>query len=652
MQSGFNPLEPPLLVENNSACTYQTVSISTTAPGNYFVWNTGGEPPSAVSNSVSAFYPSTGAKTITLLVDGLPYTYTDFVILTEMTPLPQIQASTLTACAGSPILFSTPVQADGYEWSFTGGIPASSTAQAPGAVTFASPGSYWVKLRVRKDCCGFSPWDSLQVTIIGTPEVSLPPDTFRCQNDPPILLSVDSLPSATIRWYFNGTQVATDISTYPAQAAGEYVVEVAYPGGCSARDTFMLQVRGSLPVSLGPDRELCAGDPPPLLDAGTVGDQYLWTLNGVPIATTQTILATQGGTYAVLVSNAYGCVGRDTIQVAFSRFSVDLGADQAVCGMPVVLDAGPDAVSCQWRVNGSPLSTTSCQITVTSSGTYSVSAQNASGCSATDEVVITVGTPITAQFAAPATVQVGQPVTFIDQSSPPPTDRLWNFGDGSPVVSGVANPTHTYTRAGRFPVVLAVGNGLCTDTAVREIQVEWNCAALPLEARFTATPNPVDLNISGGTVYFTNTSIGATAYLWFFGTGDTSTAISPSYAYTMPGTYTVLLIATNFNCRDTASTIITVLRPEPDTTAYLPPLTQTPPVSVYPNPFDDSFYIVLPEGKWEAVLYEATGHRLIEWHFPQGGRYWLNLSSLPVGAYFLRVESPNIGSFRLQLLKL
>jgi PKD repeat protein len=47
------------------------------------------------------------------------------------------------------------------------------------------------------------------------------------------------------------------------------------------------------------------------------------------------------------------------------------------------------------------------------------------------------------------------------------------------------------------------------------------------------------------TLSFTNTSINATNYLWYFGDGDTSTVVNPTHTYSATGNYDVTLIAYN-----------------------------------------------------------------------------------------------------------
>jgi PKD repeat protein len=228
-------------------------------------------------------------------------------------------------------------------------------------------------------------------------------------------------------------------------------------------------------------------------------------------------------------------------------------------------------------------------------------------------------------------------VSFTDQTTPTPTGWVWNFGDGSSPVTGTPTPTHTYTQAGLFPIVLAVSNGLCTDTAVGSIEVLWDCTSLPLQANFTASPNPVDLNVGGGTVTFTNTSTGATTYLWFFGTGDTSTAVSPSYAYAQPGTYTVMLIARNYNCSDTAWQTITVTRTLPSALQAGGSIR----LQLFPNPAHEGVTVVLPAGgPWHLSLYNAIGQLVQSWRYEVGGTYQIDLRGLPAGYYTLKAESP------------
>ncbi len=69
-------------------------------------------------------------------------------------------------------------------------------------------------------------------------------------------------------------------------------------------------------------------------------------------------------------------------------------------------------------------------------------------------------------------------------------------------------------------------------------------------ANFQSALNPI---CPGTCASFTNLSSNATSYQWSFagGTPDTSTALNPTVCYNTPGSYDVMLIATNANGSDT-----------------------------------------------------------------------------------------------------
>ena len=68
-------------------------------------------------------------------------------------------------------------------------------------------------------------------------------------------------------------------------------------------------------------------------------------------------------------------------------------------------------------------------------------------------------------------------------------------------------------------------------------------------AKFTANDT---ILCNSGLVTFTNNSLNASSYLWYFGDGDTSTFTNPIHTYASGGPYTVLLIAINSqNVEDT-----------------------------------------------------------------------------------------------------
>jgi len=134
------------------------------------------------------------------------------------------------------------------------------------------------------------------------------------------------------------------------------------------------------------------------------------------------------------------------------------------------------------------------------------------------------------------------PVTITNRSVG--VDRyLWNFGDGSPVLT-TDSPTidHVYLNGGNsavvYPLQLIVFNEEgCSDTLTRYITVHPDI-----------TPNFSTSALNGChplTVTFTDLSVKAVNYFWNFGDGSSSVTPSPVHTFTNFGstdtTYTVTL---------------------------------------------------------------------------------------------------------------
>jgi beta propeller repeat protein len=149
------------------------------------------------------------------------------------------------------------------------------------------------------------------------------------------------------------------------------------------------------------------------------------------------------------------------------------------------------------------------------------------------------------------------PVQFTDTSTPgttPVSHWHWEFGDGN--TSTEQNPLFTYTVPGNYQVRLTVNNPYCRNATPFADTANISVGAAP-EAIFTATPanGPAPLTVS-----FTDSSPGATAWNWSFGDGKYSELQNPAHRFRNPGTYTVVLNASNAYGFSEASQNIYALR--------------------------------------------------------------------------------------------
>jgi gliding motility-associated-like protein len=166
---------------------------------------------------------------------------------------------------------------------------------------------------------------------------------------------------------------------------------------------------------------------------------------------------------------------------------------------------------------------------------------------------ITVYEPPTVDFSASITAgcfPLRVQLTDLSTAGAGNTNVSWDWDFGNGQTSNLQNPVVTYTTAGIFNVTLRVTNDKgCVRTLSRPafINVTPGVRALFAHTLPTVCSAPATIN-------FTNNSTGppVLSYLWDFGDGNTSTALSPSHTYVTNGTFTVTLITiSSAGCQDT-----------------------------------------------------------------------------------------------------
>lgn len=154
----------------------------------------------------------------------------------------------------------------------------------------------------------------------------------------------------------------------------------------------------------------------------------------------------------------------------------------------------------------------------------------------------------------------------------------WDFGDGSPRVPAGMNPvTHSYAAAGTYNVRLILKDLRYCNAPDDTLKV------LRVSALVTARFETPETGCAPYVAEFDNTSDGGQQFIWNFGDGSTSTDVSPTHTYNVPGTYTVSLIAIDpntCNVRDTTEFTIRVFdKPVADFSATPQPPTVNTPIS-------------------------------------------------------------------------
>ncbi|OQP63542.1 hypothetical protein A3860_24695 [Niastella vici] len=216
---------------------------------------------------------------------------------------------------------------------------------------------------------------------------------------------------------------------------------------------------------------------------------------------------------------------------------------------------------------------------------------------------------------------------IFNNSSTGASTLTWDFGDQSPLVktpNAQNTVNHTYTAAGVYTVSIQLEND-CTDTTIyRKVTVYSKpVAAFNLSNTIVCT---------GSNVLTTSTAQNATAFEWFWGDGQTSSAANASHAYQSAGTYAIKQVAQKLNnsglvCTDTTSKNIVV------TDKIVPQITVRPGKACIPYTLQTTATNATNALKIEWTFYDsaqapytfkATGNSAAH-IYNKPGTYWVKL---------------------------
>lgn len=485
----------------------------------------------------------------------------------------------------------------------------SSTAQTFIATT-AGP-----KYVTVTDSVGCTDSDTMILTLAIPPSLDLGSDTTVCAGEP-VTLDAGPGPTGTVYgWNFGPNSQVVVVSS-----AGVYTASVTTPGGCAAVDSVEIFNFPSPGVQLGGDRVECGTY---VLDAGAGNAAYNWSTGDQ----TQTITLSQGGTFSVTVTNSDGCSQADTINITYGNEPlVNLGNSQILCnGQSIPLDAGNPGSSYLWSTGA-----TTQTISVTSPGLYIVVVTDVAGCEGTDSVDIT-GSLLSVNLGPDQTI-CGNGGVILSAGNPGLTYN-WSTGDNSQNV--FVNQPGTYT----VTVTDQQGCDATDDIVVNQVP--------GIVAGFT---HPASASLSQGVQFTDGTAPGASSWEWDFGDGNNSTQQNPLHAYQSLGTFTITLISSDGQCRDTTTSTIVV-----DNVISIDDELGASSFQLYPNPSRDVFHLSFELTQRRDVQVEVldlNGRAIFADRQKASESYQqdIDLSAYSKGIYMLRIQAGTGVSYRKLIL--
>jgi len=516
-----------------------------------YAWDFGDGNGSSMSDPKHT-YTSAGSYVVTLktMHSGGCSSSSSQTVTVNAVPVASISANTV--CQGTATAFGNNSSvASGtmtYSWDFGDGN--SSTSAAPSHI-YANAGTYVAILTASANGC--SDKASVSVKVNANPIVDFKSDNV-CVGNTTSFTNL-STGAANYTWNFGDASSSTSIHpTHKYGSANTYTVQLTGKSteGCTDSKSASVVVYATPTVGFS-QSDVCVGTGMTFSNSSSSGTST-WDFGDgyTSTSTIPTHTYKKSGKFNVTleVTNAFGCSAQLTKAVTvYAEPSAGFTASDVCQGSSVAFNnTSTGASTYAWDFGDSRTSTSANPTHLyATSGTYTVSlvATSSNGCKNSYSSKVSVNANPTATFVANSPC-LGQAVNFINSSST--GTYSWNFGDGS--VSTAQNPSHNYTKAGTYTVVLTVTNSDgCSTTLNRSVKV----SALPT-ASFTSKAE-----CTGPEASFTNTSTGGSSYAWSFGDGTSSTSMSPNHMYANSGSYTVKLVTTNSDgCKASAENLVTV----------------------------------------------------------------------------------------------
>ncbi len=569
-------------------------------------------------NSYSITYPTAGNYNI-LLIDSSSCGR-DSVTLTVTlinNPVAQVTSSNPVACKNGSVTINNS-SSTGYSYQINSGIDAAYLPAIIGnnSIQFDSSGTFTVSLVAFFIGADTSCFDTskVNVTILELPQPSFSISLSNQCDSAVANFSDASLNAVSWDWNFgNGNVATTQIVQSQTYTSGIYNVSLTVIDANNCQNEFVDTIKiYTSPTANFNGVNVCYNQTSIFTDQSidfnndTI-QQWIWNFgdgNGTSNQNATHVFAAAGSYDVQLIINTIYCTDtiNQTIEVyplptSFFNTNVNTGCS------PLQVDftnssSGASTYNWNFGDGNSTLVSNPTHIFVASltDTIYNVEliAITSFGCRDTILNSISVsGKPIANFSVFNDTVCSGNSVVFTNLSQGN-SSNSWNLGNGN--VSTLPNPITIYTNSSFTqsqinPIQLIIENiNTCKDT------FELNLVVLP---EISASFNVDTLFCSNETALFTNTSVGATNYVWNFGDGTTSTVSNPQHNFQNIGTgqlpYTVNLVASSsFGCKDSISKVCYVLA-GPEASFVASPQIQTYPsatINIFNSTVNASLYTI------------------------------------------------------------
>ncbi len=450
---------------NNGSATVN----ATGGTGTYtYSWS----PSGGTAATATGLSPGTYIATVT---DANNCTATQSFTITEPTPLTASATSkTDVTCNGLNNGSATVTAAGGtgtytYAWAPSGGTVATATG--------LSPGTYTVTVTDANNCVATQSFTIAQPALLTASAVGQTDVTCNgLSNGSATVTATGGTGTYTYSWSPSGGTTATATGL----AAGTYIATVTDANNCTATQSFTITEPNAITATIVPTNVNCHGGATGSATATAIGGTGTYTYSWAPSGgTAATATGLSAGTYTVTVTDANSCTTTQSVTITEPNLivaSITVDANASCNGATngsatVTATGGTGAYTYAWA----PIGGTAATATGLGAGNYTVTVTDANGCIATQSIIITEPSILTA-----TTIQTD--VTCLGAADGSATvtatggTGLYTYA-WSP--SGGTAATATGLSAGNYTVTITDANGCSVTKALTIITIPDVTAPVP-----------------------------------------------------------------------------------------------------------------------------------------------------------------------------
>lgn len=293
------------LGNDTSICVNDLLTLDAGAGFSTYLWDNGVTTQTRVVNSSMA---ASNAYSV-IVTDANGCNGYDTVNVDVNAPMMPNLGNDTTICYDATLVLDAGAGFNSYLWDDASTL---QTRDVVGATVGSAVHTMYVATTDANMCTGM---DTIIVTVDAEITVDLGNDTTVCSGT---TFDLDAGAGyASYLWDDLSTMQTRTVATNAAGATN-YSVIVTTTAGCIGTSTIEVTGRAPVVVDLGPDTAISwwGADTTYTLDAGSGFASYLWSDN---VTTTQTFVVNKDnmGLIGVVVTDANGCIGTDTVRVDF-----------------------------------------------------------------------------------------------------------------------------------------------------------------------------------------------------------------------------------------------------------------------------------------------------------------------------------------------